>query len=50
MKVSVETNERVVIKFKGKVNMSQEVVMSKNDAKRLAGILSAGKSESFETD
>ncbi|MEM2915773.1 MAG: hypothetical protein QXT19_00200 [Candidatus Woesearchaeota archaeon] len=49
MNISVETNGKVVIRFKGKVNMSQEVLLSKADAKRLGEILSAGKSESFET-
>ncbi|MEM4247132.1 MAG: hypothetical protein QXR48_02715 [Candidatus Woesearchaeota archaeon] len=49
MNVAVETDEKVVIRFKGKMNMSQEVVLSKADAKHLGEILSAGKSESFET-
>jgi len=49
MNISVESVKEVVIKFKGKVNMSQEVVLSKSDAKRLAGIISAEKTESFET-
>ena len=49
MKITVENIEKVQIKFEGKVNMSQEVSLSKEDAKKLGDILSSDKSESFET-
>lgn len=49
MKITVENIEKVQIKFEGKVNMSQEVSLSKEDAKKLGDILSNDQSESFET-
>lgn len=50
MKISIQQNEKVQIKFEGKINMEQEVIISKSDAKKLGEILTKEESQSFETE
>jgi len=50
MKITVEQNENTKIKFQGKINMSQEIILNKNNAKKLGQILLDEKSEEFETE
>lgn len=50
MKIIVQQTEKVKITFQGKINMSQEVVISKDDAQKLSEILAKQESESFDTE
>ena len=50
MKIVVEQSDKVQLKFEGKINMSQQIVISKADAQKLAQILTKGESSSFETE
>lgn len=47
MKISVKQNKKVSIRFQGKLNMSQEMVLSKSTAKKLGKILTGKKSATF---
>jgi len=50
MKISIQKNDLISIKFQGKINMKQEIMLSKNDAKKLGKLLTSGESTSFETE
>ncbi len=50
MKITIQQNEKVQIEFKGKINMCQEIVINKSDAKKLGAILAKGETQSFETE
>lgn len=49
MKIYVNYSDKVKIRFEGKKNMSQEIVLSKKDTQKLAEKLASKKSSSFET-
>lgn len=49
MTISIDVKEQVRIKFQGKINMSQEVVLHPEDAKKLGELLSTLTPTSFET-
>jgi hypothetical protein len=49
MKISVRQATKVRIRFEGKVNMSQEVVLDKKDAQKLGEILVNKKQSFFKT-
>lgn len=49
MKISVKQNKKTELKFQGKINMAQEVILDKKDAEKLGKILVGKKSSSFET-
>lgn len=50
MKIIIQQDNKVQIRFKGKINMCQEVVISKGDAEKLGEILTKGESQTFETE
>lgn len=50
MKIIVQQDEKVKITFQGKINMSQEVIISKDDARKLSEILTQAESKSFDTE
>lgn len=50
MKISVTQGEKVIIKFQGKINMSQEIAISQKDASQLGKILTDAETTSFETE
>lgn len=50
MTISIQVEDQVQIKFQGKINMSQEVVISKKDAQQPAAALGKLESSSFETE
>jgi hypothetical protein len=50
MTISIEVDEKVHLKFEGKINMSQEVVISRDDAKKLSDLLAKQQPDSFETE
>lgn len=49
MKVSVSQTAKVKIRFEGKINMNQEVILNKKDAQKLGEILVNKKQSSFKT-
>lgn len=50
MKITVKQTKMVQIKFVGKINMSQEIIISKRDAQKLSKILASEKASTFETE
>ncbi len=50
MIITVTQKKNVKIVFKGKVNMSQTVTLSPEDAKKLAKALQSTQSTSFKTE
>ena len=49
MKIFVHQAAKVKIRFEGKINMSQEVVLDKKDAQKLGEILLGKRQSSFKT-
>jgi hypothetical protein len=49
MKVSVRQATKVRIRFDGRINMNQEVILEKKDAQKLGEILVNKKQSSFKT-
>ena len=49
MRIAITVEELVRLKFEGKINMSQEVVLNQEDAKKLGELLTKMESASFET-
>jgi hypothetical protein len=49
MKISVTKATKVKVVFQGKLNMSQEVILSSKDAQKLGEILINKRSGSFKT-
>ncbi len=50
MKIIVQQGQKVKLIFQGKINMSQEVMISKDDAHKLSEILTKDESASFDTE
>jgi hypothetical protein len=48
MKISIKQGKKVNLRFQGKINMIQEVTLSKNSAEKLGRILIGKKPSSFE--
>jgi len=49
MKISVNQTSKVKIRFEGKINMNQEVILDRKDAQKLGEILVSKKQFSFKT-
>lgn len=49
MKIIIQHNEKVYIKFQGTINMTQEVSLDREDAKKLGELLVNSESTSFDT-
>lgn len=49
MRISITVEEMVMLRFEGKVNMSQSVRLSQEDARKLGEMLTQMESTSLET-